>query len=142
MDVLRHIETLKTIAEDVEPVSRARLAAMILYKGKMVSIGFNQSKSHPFAAKYGKHPEAIYLHAEQDAINKAKRKLTEAELRKATLIVVRVKSEHNGKTTFGIAKPCPGCAQCITDHKIRTVIYTETTEGGNLKYITEVANAY
>lgn len=139
--VIRHINTLKTVATDLEPVSRARLAAAVIFKGKIVSIGFNQYKTHPFAAKYGRNPDAIYLHAEHDAINKAKRRLTENELKKSTLIVVRVKNENDGKITFGIAKPCAGCAQCISDHKINTVIYTETTRGGELKYTTEVANA-
>lgn len=140
MKYLRHINLLKLIAEDVEPVSKARLAAMILYKGKAVSIGFNQLKSHPFAAKYSKNPDAIYLHAEVDAINKAKRKLSETELRKSTLIVVRVKTDTDDNTTFGIAKPCSGCAKCISDHNIKTLVYTETTEFGKLKYVTEIAD--
>lgn len=139
--VVRHINTLKTFAQDMEPVSRARLAAAVVYKGRIVSIGFNQYKTHPFAAKYGRNPDAIYLHAEHDAINKAKRRLGENELKKSTLIVVRVKNESKGKITFGIAKPCAGCAQCISDHKINTVIYTETTDFGELKYTTEIANA-
>lgn len=139
--IVRQINLLKTIAIDVEPVSRARLAAAVVYRGRIVSVGFNQHKTHPFAAKYGKNPDAIYLHAEHDAINKAKRRLNDNELRKSTLIVVRVKAENDGKITFGIAKPCSGCAQCISDHNIRTVVYTETTSSGNLKYTTEVTDA-
>ena len=142
MNVLRHIETLKVVAEDVDPVSNARLAAMILYKGKLVSVGFNQLKSHPFAAKYSKHPEAIYLHAEVDAINKAKKKLTEAELKKSTLIVVRVKKDLKGVVSYGIAKPCPGCAGCIGDHGIKTVIYTENSEPNKIRYVTEINNQF
>lgn len=139
--MLRHINALKTVAVDVEPAGRARLAAAIVYKGKIVSIGFNQLKTHPFAAKYGKNADAIYLHAEHDAINKAKRRLNEVELKKSTLVIVRVKAENDGKITFGIAKPCAGCAQCISDHKIGTVVYTETTDHGDLKYTTEVTYA-
>ena len=137
MNVVKHIETLKVIAEDLEPVSNARLAAMVIHKGKIVSIGVNQHKSHPFAAEYSKNPEAIFLHAETDAIYKAKKKLTSSELRKATLIVVRVKT--SGKdTVFGLSKPCEGCTKCIQDHEIGTVIYTENSNKNEMKYVTSV----
>jgi deoxycytidylate deaminase len=136
MNVRRHIELLKIIAEDVAPVSNAKLAAAVIYRGKIVSIGTNQAKSHPFAAEYSKHPEAIYLHAETDAIYKAKKKLTETELKKSTLIIVRVKSTVAGKTEFGISKPCAGCSKCIADHQISTVIYTENSKAAELKYVT------
>jgi deoxycytidylate deaminase len=139
MNAERYIRLLRTIAEDVAPVGKARLAAAVLYKSKIIAIGVNQYKTHPFAVEYSKHPEAMFLHAETDAIFKARKKLTDVELKKSTLIVVRVKSsnQHN-ETVFGLAKPCTGCTQCITDHGIRTVIYTENSERKQLRYVTEV----
>lgn len=136
MKLSRHLNLLRTIAEDLIPVGNAKLASAILYRGTIVSIGVNQDKSHPFAAKYSKHPEAIYLHAEADAIMKAKKKLSAFELRKSTLITVRVKCE-DGVMGFGLAKPCSGCRSCIEDHEIRTIIYTDD---GKMKYITEELN--
>jgi deoxycytidylate deaminase len=135
-NILKHIETLRVISEDLIPVSRAKIAAMIVYKGKVISIGVCQWKSHPFAAKYSKHPEAIWLHAEADAIFKAKRKLGEAEFKKSTLIIVRTKQDADGSTTYGISKPCAGCEKCIAEHGIKTVIYTETTKDAMLAYTT------
>lgn len=137
MDIIRHINLLKVVAEDVVAVSNARLAAAVFYKGKVVSIGVNQHKTHPFAAKYCRHPEAIFLHAEVDAINKAKKKLTEQELKKATLVIVRVKQDVNKKTEFGIAKPCNGCEKCIEAHGIKNVIYTDNSDNGKIKFTTE-----
>jgi tRNA(Arg) A34 adenosine deaminase TadA len=70
------LQRLKEVAEDSEPVSKVRLAAAILYKNKIVSIGRNQYKTHPIMLRFCKNPEAIYLHAEVDAINRAKKILT------------------------------------------------------------------
>lgn len=133
-NILKHIEMLKVISEDLIPVSKAKIAAMIVYKGKIISIGVCQWKSHPFAVKYAKHPEAIWLHAEVDAIFKAKRKLSETEFKKSTLIVVRTKQNADGAPLYGIAKPCIGCEKCIIDHGIKNVIYTETTNDFSLIY--------
>lgn len=133
----RHIASLKLIAEDVVPVSKARLAAMILYKGKAVAYGFNQWKTHPFAAKYGRHEEAIFLHAETDAILKASKRLTETELKKTTLIICRVRQDAALQSCFGIAKPCAGCAKCIEEYGIKRVIYTLSSLPGIMKYDVE-----
>ena len=137
MNVIKHLELLKVIAEDVEPCGNARLAAMVVYKNKVMSIGANRSKTHPFAAKYSKHPEAIYLHAEAAAILAAKRKLTDQQLAKSTLIVCRVKTGHRNKQVYGLAKPCAGCRQCIEDHGIMKTIYTLDCEPQKVKYVTE-----
>lgn len=127
---LKRFDYLKPIAEDVSPVSSARLSAMLVYKGKVIAVGVNQYKSHPFAAKYSKNKESIYLHAEADCILKASRKLTPAELKKSILYVCRVKynSSVKGSFVFGKAKPCAGCEECIQAHGIKKVIYTEDSD--------------
>lgn len=142
MNIAKRIATLKTIAEDLEPCGNARLAAMILFKNKMVSIGVNQYKTHPFAAKYSKNPDAIYLHAEAAAILSAKKKLTDQQLKKSTLIICRVKNILQGRKyvqMYGTAKPCPGCEQCIKEHGIQKLIYTIECTTDKLKYMTEVS---
>jgi tRNA(Arg) A34 adenosine deaminase TadA len=136
----KHINNLWFIARDLEPVNRSyRLAAAIIYKGKIISYGYSQYKTHPAMIKYGRNGESIFLHAEVDAINKAKKRISEHELKKATLIVVRHKLEENGKKheMFGTSKPCSGCAQCIKEHGIKRVVYTENSFFDKLKYITE-----
>ena len=135
-NIQRVIKHLQLIAEDLAPVSNARLAAALLYKNKIVSVGCNQDKSHPFAFEYSKNPEAIYLHAETDCILKAKKRLGERELARSTLVVVRVKSGCNGGREFGLARPCLGCSNCIEDHNIRRVIYTENSTEKKLHYST------
>ena len=104
----------------------------------MISIGVNSYKSHPFAAKYSKNEHAVFLHAEADAILKAKRKLSEAEMKKTTLVLVRVKYDTFGNQSFGYSKPCEGCEKCIQDHGIKTVIYTLECELDKAVYVTEM----
>lgn len=134
------IDYLRVIAEDVSPVSKMRLAAAIVYRGRIISVGINQYKTHPFAVEYAKNPSAIFLHAETDAIFKAKKKLTEKQLRKSILYVVRVKYDdmHKRKLAFGNSKPCEGCSRCIEDHGIKMVAYTENSDYNKLKYTVEV----
>jgi deoxycytidylate deaminase len=113
------MKKLLKIAEKVEPVSKARLAAAILYKKKIVSVGTNKYKTHPIMYKFKKNDQAIFLHAEVDAIVKASKKLTEKQMGKAELIVVRVLNDG----TPAISKPCDGCKLCISDYNIKKTYY-------------------
>jgi len=53
------MDMLKTMAEDNQNEFRARLAACITYKGKIVSVGLNRPKSHPFQLLYGKNKDSL-----------------------------------------------------------------------------------
>jgi deoxycytidylate deaminase len=118
--IQRVLNVLSNVAYDVERVANARLAACLLYKNEFVSIGTNKFKSHPFQAKYSKNKEAIYLHAETDAIKNALRVLNTDQLSKCTLFVCRVKQDGS----FGLAKPCEGCTRAIATFNIRKAFYT------------------
>jgi len=118
--IKRVLNVLTNIAFDVERVANARLAACLLYKGDFVSIGTNKFKSHPFQAKYSKHHEAIYLHAETDAIKNALRILSTDELSRCTMFICRIKQDGS----YGLAKPCDGCMKAIATFNIKNVLYT------------------
>ena len=52
-------------AENVDSFGGARVAALVVSKKNIIiGRGYNHSKSNPFAAKYGKNPNAIFFHAE------------------------------------------------------------------------------
>lgn len=125
------INMLATLAEDNENNTRARLAACVVYKSKIVSFGVNQYKSHPFQLLYGKNKESIFLHAEVDAIYRATKRLTSYELSRSTIYVARVKrvSTMTPDLVFGLAKPCIGCARCIATFNLKRIVYT-TDDGG------------
>lgn len=104
--------------------NRIKLAAGVVYRNRLVAVGKNSYKSHPMMTRFGKNPEAIYLHAEVDAIKNALRVLSLQELEKSDILVVRVKKEgHDYKTC--LAKPCEGCMRAIETFNLRQIFYTE-----------------
>lgn len=83
-----------------------RVLAIGLYKGSIISYGINHyTKSHPTQKKYAllaNQPDRIFLHAEIDCINKAKKPID-------TMIVLRVNKVGN----FVNAMPCPICQKAL-----------------------------
>jgi deoxycytidylate deaminase len=129
---IKVIDTLLKLAEDSsdENGCKANHAACIVSRNTIVSFGFNQRKTHPFQAKYGKNDEAIYWHAESNAIHNALKRISKEDLARSVLYVVRVKSDEDdhSKVIPAISKPCEGCMRAIRDYGIREVIYTEDSE--------------
>lgn len=130
----RIFDILNDIAQDMQPVGQARVVSCVVYKGKIVSVGLSQYKTHPFQNEYKKNEHAVYLHAEVDAINKAKKRLTQNELKKASIFVCRARSDVKGNWSYGIAKPCSGCNKCIEDHGLKNIYYTNNTTDMNISY--------
>ena len=126
----RILSLLDSVAETVEPVAAARIAAAIVYKKEVISIGTNRLKTDPFQSKFSSHIQAIYLHAENDAIKKALRVLSIEELAKSRLYISRSKFEEPTKKTMirGLARPCAGCMRAIAAFDIKHVCFT-TEEG-------------
>jgi deoxycytidylate deaminase len=114
------------LAQDVTPVGNARIAACIVHKNRIVSFGFNTTKTHPLAKRYARNNYTVMLHAELMAIKNALRVLTANELEKSTLYVVRAKYTDKTKTaqTTGLAKPCNGCARAIAAFNLREVVFS------------------
>lgn len=126
---LKHLNHLAVIARDVAPIQSAKIAAMLVHRNEIIGIGTNHMKSHPLAARYAKHPEAIYLHAEVDCI-KNSIKHHSSVLHKSTLYICRVKFLDAGKSgvTWGLSKPCgdthSGCTSAIINFEIPRVVYS------------------
>lgn len=134
----KHIKVISALAElamSVQNIRSSRFAASIVYQNEVVSIGTNRMKSSPLQAKYSRNNESIFLHAEIDAIGKAKKELSFKELEKSTLYICRVKYVEPYKTSwqFGLAKPCLGCYKAIKDFGIKTVMYT--TDENGIEYL-------
>jgi len=122
---LKHFNLLEKVVEAVQPVANHRLAAALVHKNSIISIGINKKKTHPFMRDYGKNDEAIYLHAEIDCIVNALRHVSADDISKYSLYVLRAKKNGNG-----MAKPCEGCQRAIAQFGIKDVYYT-TDEGFN-----------
>lgn len=112
----------------VEPVARTRMAAVLAIKNQHYFLGQNVMKSHPFAARFRKNDDAIYLHAEAVAIYNALRSMGEDELSgaKTTLYVLRLKhfDSKSKKLVWGMAQPCDGCMAAIETFKIKQVFFS------------------
>ena len=130
MDHMKVMDSLAKIAEALDKnMNRtgARLASAIAFKNHIVSYGVNQNKSHPFHSQFSEHDDAIFLHAETDAIKNSLRRVSEKELEKASLYVCRVKYTDNTpyrSLVWGLAKPCLGCQRAIATFGIENVIYS------------------
>lgn len=128
----KYFAYLYKIAENVEPVRRARLAACLVYKNEVISVGYNQKKSHPFQKQFSKNEDAIYLHAETSAIVNALKTHDLDTLRKSSMYILRLKRLGRSPTLIeGLAKPCIGCQKALAQFDIRNVYYS-----------TEVPNNY
>lgn len=90
-------------------------------KGKVLSEGHNQYKSHPlqkfFSIKAGESELKHCIHAELSAILRAGDKQIDS------LFVQRFASDG----TYALAKPCKSCQAAIKAYGIRLVRYTNTT---------------
>jgi tRNA(Arg) A34 adenosine deaminase TadA len=119
------VSILKKISQDIECVGNQTLAACVVKRNKIISFGHNKKKTHPLQNKFNKHPQAIYLHAEIDAIKNALKRLSVEDLIGSTLYIVRTKKDGSE----GLAKPCYGCMQAIESFGIAKIVYTTNLEG-------------
>lgn len=115
----KRLSELCVIANDTSMFEKNRHAAAIYIGNKLVSIGVNQLKSHPLQAQFGINSDAIFLHAEIDAIKNALKRVSLLDLQKATLYVVRTK---NGIAK--LSKPCGGCQRAIIHFGIKNVYWS------------------
>jgi deoxycytidylate deaminase len=88
-----------------------QLCALVVKRNRVISVGYNNPKTHPLA-----NTKMKQLHAEMDAIIGC----TKAELDGAEIVVVRAR--RDGKV--GMAKPCRVCDDFIRRVGLRRVYYT------------------
>lgn len=117
-------ERAVTLALETPRVFRSKHAALLCYKGRVLSIGVNRYKTHPMMKRFSRHPDAVNLHAEIDCIVKAINRYGTEILKSSQLYVARVLD--NG--TLRSSCPCSGCRKAIEAFEISKVYYT--VEGG------------
>lgn len=123
MDFVRRLATSNNM--------KMKLAACLVIRNEIISVGFNSDKSHPLQKRFSKNTEAIFKHAEVDCIIKALKIVDEEDLKDATLYVHRVKKQNKGDANWvtGMAEPCPGCAKAIEHFGIKRTVYSTDEEG-------------
>lgn len=91
-----------------------KLGAVLVKGGSVINVGFNQSSTHRFARKFGKH---YTRHAELNCILGIPRSKTAG----ATVYVIRVKKDGS----YGMSKPCKLCEDVLVFVGIKKVYHTD-----------------
>lgn len=109
---------------------KMKLAACLVIRNEIISIGLNSDKSHPLQKKFSKNSDAIFKHAEVDCIINALRHVDQEDLKSATLYVHRVKRQYKGDKEWsdGMAEPCCGCYKAIEHFGIKRTVFSTDEE--------------
>ena len=111
---------------DYSGCGRARIGAIISYKGTVLAKGFNTDRTHTYQAKYnkwrykdsGNRYLPCKLHAEAMALSKIQH--LDIDFSKARIYVYR--ELRDGK--LGMARPCKACMAAIRQIGIKHINYT------------------
>lgn len=109
---------------------KARLGAVLIYKGKVMSVGWNSTKTSPLQRQlnryrgYNINTSTAHdtLHAEVACLSKIRD--LDIDWNRASLFVCRIKKDGSR----GLARPCKGCQALIKSMGIKNVYYS--TENG------------
>jgi deoxycytidylate deaminase len=118
--LFRHAYTAALAGAGVGRNEIFRHGCIIAHGNRIVSAGFNSTKTHPMLKKLTPFP---YLHAESHAIAKAGLDACN----NARVYIVRVRSRGN----IGLSKPCRVCSALLQEAKVKEVFYS--TEEGYMK---------
>ena len=130
MNKIDHFLTEMAIRTPGVKNGQFRMAAAVVYRNQIIATGVNQMKTHPLMIHPAYRKDQTFLHAEVDAIRNALRTISQEQLARCELRIVRVKRPYNASKTWihGLAKPCPGCARVIANFGIEKVRWTEDPE--------------
>lgn len=104
--------TFFRLAKNVSKLSlhpKHKLGAVLVVKGKPISVGHNQYKTHPEAKYTG-------LHAEIQAIKSSGKE----KIKGSSIFVYREKKDES----LGVSKPCKDCMKRLKKFGVRWVFYT------------------
>jgi tRNA(Arg) A34 adenosine deaminase TadA len=125
------MQFIRRQAIDVEPIGHSKIAAALVIKGNIISVGKNRNKTHPMQSKYGKNKfgknkDSIHLHAEVSTIVNSLNHVSKEDLKNATMYIHRVKrpGPNSKQWIDGIAKPCSSCMSAIAAFNIKKVVYS------------------
>ena len=109
---------------------KARLGAVLIYKGKVMSVGWNSTKTSPLQRQLNRYrgydvdaSEAHNtLHAEVACLTKARD--LDIDWGRASIFVYRIKKDGSA----GLSYPCKGCMALIKSMGIKNIYFS--TENG------------
>ncbi len=107
------------------PRGRHRIVAGIWEKSRLISLGYNQFKTHPkqVAAQRRHNPTREYLHAEIHALCQAAN-VRNWSPERSSIYVYR----HTKDGLPALAAPCDGCREALRLMRIKKLFYTNLVE--------------
>lgn len=102
---------------------RHKIGCIVVYKNKVISVGYNCTKSHPLQAKYGKYrglvtPQPVSLHAEMAALLKIKD--MDIDWKKVSIYIFKAHKDGS----LANCRPCNACMSLIKELGIKNIYYT------------------
>lgn len=104
------------------------LGCVVIYKGKVISSGFNCNKTHPIQRVYNRErfsedSSPHYLHAETHALVNL---INDRDIQWNKVVLYNFRAKKDG--SYGLSRPCKSCMRLIRDLGIKQICYT--TEDG------------
>lgn len=112
---VRVVAKLHQLSMDNDVDLRCSHVAALYYKKRLLSLGTNQTKTHPLAFRLSGLQHKKYLHAEVACL-----KGIEGDLRRCTLYVVR--ADREGR--LAQSKPCKHCSSYIRELGVGRVVHS------------------
>lgn len=117
--------TLAKNASEFSDFDRVKIGSILVYKNKVISVGYNMKKSHPYQKilnKYGKYNQDKinnYLHSEINCLLNVKD--LDVNWNKVYIFIYR--EDKNG--SLAMCKPCSSCVNALKGIGIKKVFYTD-----------------
>lgn len=112
---LRIVTKLTSLARENTVNLRCSHAAALYHKNRIISVGFNQTKTDPWFYKFSKSQNKRYQHAEHNCL-----KNLHGDFRRSTLYVLRI--DRNNE--YNQSKPCEICCKIIKSKNIHRVVHS------------------
>lgn len=125
------------IAKELSMINRflrTNIGCIVVIKNRIVSSGYNKSKTHPIQKRYNHYQDYKFQDSEMDITNGGIETVTnfvhaeidallpikDMDLSHASIYIYRQdKTNH-----LAICRPCPACMKMITDLNIKHLFYT------------------
>lgn len=112
-------------------VEKQKIGAILVYKKKIISTGFNKQKSHPLQSRLNRlrccehKRERTFIHAEIDCLRKLKKIPAGSKL-----FIGRI--DKNG--IRALSRPCEACLEYIRLCNIKEIVYN-TSDGYAIEFL-------
>lgn len=116
------IQVVKAMAKQYQ-TKRCFHCAFIFHKRKILSIGWNQHKTHPGNLHLPYRAPLVDIHAERHALMRNKR----PKYNDCSIVVIRV----NNNGDLANSEPCPGCNVLLKGKRFKKIWYS--TDNGDFK---------